>query len=163
MPGRIDLSGARRKLARAGRIIDRTSVRAVNDLLQLGKDYAKALAPRDTGRTASFIKVFKITQQGELGKVQAQNPTVGMSHRRFPGMGNYVARQQLSGRYAGGFNLVRWMHETGGVFQSRNPYGKPGKQHIRSGDPTFMYTTTEFLRDAGVKGVRKHYRNIKIR
>ena len=132
---KIDARGAMRKLALAKAAVIDAGNTSVEALTELGKWKAFQLAPKYSRRTALMIKkqIYK-TANGTEGKIIAQNPTVGDQHRLFPG-----------GRYAGKFNLVRWMHATKGIFQSDNPFGKAGTKHITSGDSTFMYSTRSYL------------------
>lgn len=127
--------------------------KTVNKTTDLGKQYARSIAPYNSGRTANFIiKRLKKLPEGTVGTIQAQNPTRGGSHRLL-GLG----------RYGGNFNLVRWMHETGGVFQSPNPLQGNRPVHIKSGDPQFMYTTARYLQGRKVDIARKEFKNINIR
>lgn len=50
-----------------------------------------------------------------------------------------------SGRYPN-FDLPRWMHETGGVFQSDNPFGKKGTRHIPERKARYMYSARDYAK-----------------
>lgn len=126
----------------------------IYQMTEAGKQYARTIAPHGSGRTASFIEAWKRkTKNGYEGRVIARNP------------GN-------SNRIGGGsFNLVRWMHETGGIFQTKNTIalrltkgrsGEAGTAHIFSGNPRFMYATHDYLERNKANIVKSEFNKIKI-
>ena len=89
---------------------------------------AKQLAPRYSDKTANLIGVHQQpTPKGSIARVWAKNPT---PHKTSPAVD-------------GPFNLTRWMHETRGTFRS-GP--RKGIKHIKSGDPTFMWSAANIVR-----------------
>lgn len=81
---------------------------------------AKSLAPHWSGKTRNLIAVYqRPTPKGSIATVLARNPTANDGHTR----------------NIKNFNLVRWMHTTG-----------RGQAHIKSGDPTFMWSAAEIVR-----------------
>lgn len=134
---------AYRKLEMAKLLGSKVGKATVLKLSETGKHYARTIAPFYKGNTARFIVVRKKgTPKDVKAQIIAKNPTQGGANRVYEG-----------GKYPN-FNLVRWMHKTGGVFKSDNPFGKAGTQHIKSGDPKFMYTTRNYLNKIK-KGVAK--------
>jgi lambda repressor-like predicted transcriptional regulator len=124
--------------------------KTVKQLAEMGKSMAKAIAPHYSGRTAKMIIVRKKqTPEGVVAQIIAQNPTKGGAHR------------YSEGQYRN-FNLVRWMHQTKGVYQSHNPFG-PKPKHIRSGDPQFMFTTRRFLNKTKKGVATGQFRRINLR
>lgn len=78
------------KLRRAIKRVKVIGAETVNELGEIGKFYAKSIAPRDTSRTADLIKFFKATPQMPEGKIVSQNSTAGRGD---------------------GFNLPRFLHK----------------------------------------------------
>ena len=149
----VDTSGMKRHLARVKRLIAKGSDKALHELGKLGKNKARQLAPKDSGRTASLIRLQKLrTNQGIRYQIQAQNPTKGGTHRILG-----------PGKYGSQFNLVKWMAETNGIFQSDNPFGKAGTKHIRTGDPRFMRTTKVYLNSIKKGVAQGTFKNINLR
>ena len=145
----VDVSKALRKIARAEQKIKEGIELTTNELALLGKDYARLLAPNNTGKTASFIVIYKKGRNKR--QIKAKNPTLGGAHKNLG-----------TGKYGSNFNLVRWMHETGGIFRSPNPFQTRRQSHIKSGDARFMYKTRDYLNSIK-KGVAKgRFRNINI-
>lgn len=142
------INKADRKLMRAEKQIFSQSERTAQDIAKLGKLYARSIAPRDSGYLIRLIKLMKGKDKLSY-EVVSQNPK---GNRLWPNTGRYPD-----------FNLVQWMHQTGGVFKTNNPFGRAGTKHIRTGDPRYMYTTLRYLKSiAGVKA-RKDFSKIKIR
>jgi hypothetical protein len=82
--------GAEQKFQKALRLIQQDGEATVLQLARLGRNFAKDIAPKYTGKTISLIKVkTKKLNNGATAQIQAQNSTAGR---------------------ADGFNLVRWMH-----------------------------------------------------
>jgi hypothetical protein len=93
------------------------------------KMLAKQLAPRypGSGKTANMI--------------------VAYHNRGADGTVSQVVAKNSSGRR--NFNLPGWMHATGGIHRTPNPWNRNSDgigPHIRSGDPQFMYTAREQVR-----------------
>ena len=109
--------------------------RGLEEMAEIGKQTAKLFAPINTGRVYRYIVIEK--DKGNKGiKIRAKNPTAS---------GDYpYSRFRRKKR----FNLVRWMHQTGGRHRSFNPLNR-GNPHIKNGDPRFMYTTRDFLNAQG--------------
>jgi len=136
------------KLRRAEAAIFKESVRTSKEVANIGKLYAKSIAPIDSGTLIRLIKTLKGKGKFEY-VVVSQNPKSG---RKWPSSGKYK-----------NFNLVQWMHKTGGVFRSDNPFGRAGTKHIKSGDPKYMYTTLRYLKNVAGVTARKNFKKIKIR
>lgn len=128
-----DFSGAFKKLKRASKKIDSGAQEAVNEIGELGKNYARSIAPYRTGQVYRNIKLFK--GKAYEVKIQALNPI-----RSYPG--------EPHQRNIANFNLVRWMHTS-----------PKARGHIKSGDPIFMTTTARYLRAKAGEVARK---NIKV-
>ncbi len=141
---KVDTRGLARKMQKAKLEIAKAGKATVSDLAYLGKSHAKTIVPFHSGKTASLIKVFKgKDKDGPYADVVAQNPTANDGHKR-----------NISN-----FNLVRWMHATNGVLKT----SQGSKKHITSGDPRFMYRTTEWLRRNKIAVAKGHFNTIKIR
>lgn len=131
----IDTRGARRKLKNAERAITKAADRSMYELAYDGKAYAKSIAPHYTGKTKSLIVVRKMKgQTNNRYEVLSKNPTKNDGHTR-----------QIKN-----FNLVRWMHLTNGILR--------GRQHIRSGDPQYMFKTRDYLSKKKKQTVLKNFK-----
>ena len=134
-------------------IVDKRSKESAVEIAYEARDYARIIAPNFNGKTQSMIVVYsKHPNNGAQATVMAKNPTKGGNNRLYSG-----------GKYGNNFNLVKWMHETDGVFQTDNPLGRAGTRHIRSGDPNFMYTTMDWLKTNGIKKARADFRTINFK
>lgn len=129
-----------RKINRLQRIASRLAIKTVHDLADLGKFRAKEIAPYWSGRTAGLIRAIK--RDDGTAMVLSPNSTKGDANRMYP---------QYS-KYQGNFNLVRWMHETNG-----------GPGHIKSGDPQYMYTTTDYLNRIKGRVAKGNFSRINLR
>lgn len=145
----VDASRAVKKLKAYNKFIESRAKTVTRDLALLGRRYARRLAPRDTMELWRLIEVKK--SQGNQSIIVSDNPLEGGKNRMF-GKGRFP-----------NFNLVRWMHETGGVFQSDNPFGKAGTKHIKSGDPYYMFKTENYLRMKKKEFARSQFKKINIR
>ena len=139
---------SQKKLKLAEKKIFSQSERTAKEIADLGKYYAKSIAPTNSGYLLRLIKTLKGNKDFEY-TIVSQNPK---SNRLWPGSGKYKD-----------FNLVQWMHQTGGVFKTDNPFGKAGTKHIKSGDPKYMYTTLRYLKAVADIKARKYFKRIKIR
>jgi hypothetical protein len=120
----IDYSRAIRKIGHLTQDVKDTSNKALNDVGEDGKRYAKSIAPRWSGQTISKIKLLK--SKGFEVQINATN-ILSDGHAR-----------KLSR-----FDLTRWMHTS-----SR------AAKHIKSGDHKFLDSTAEYLRGAAPRLVR---------
>lgn len=155
----IDPRRAIKKLNKVQLQITGKSEKTVRDVGEAIKTVAKTIAPKSTGKTANLIAAYyKKTPAGYAAQIVARNPTKGGRNRMSTG-----------GRYGGNFNLVRWMHETGGIFQTDNKFllaitngrqGRAGTKHIRSGDPYFMYTAGRQAREDASRIIKNNFRGL---
>jgi hypothetical protein len=130
----VDDRGLRRKLPREYKSIKSKAGELAKYISEQTKKKAKDVAPKDpkgSGALVSLIKIFK--EGGDKYSVITLNPK---SNRLWPG----------KGKYGSNFDLPRWMHETGGVFQSDNPFGKAGTKHIHTGNPRYMYVARDYAK-----------------
>lgn len=126
---------ARARLRKFGKAVEKAGQQTVQDLVNIGKDKARELVPKgSTGWLYKQISGRVIPGPNPKAQIFLKEQIVPDSHRLFPNTGQYPQ-----------FNLAKWMHETGGKFKTPNPLGTVGKQHIKSGDPQFMYTTARYL------------------
>lgn len=141
--------GALKKLQKKQLSVAKAAEATVNDLARLGQTHAQLIAPRGRQKKLiSLIKVFKTKKaSGPGAEIHAQNPTANDGH--FRNIQN--------------FDLVKWMHATRGVFQTDNPWGKAGKKHIKTGSPTFMYRTRDWLRSKVGAVASSNFNKIKIK
>lgn len=134
---------AARKLALLEKKLDEQGKLSAQEVREMGKSFARTQAPHNSGRLISLIQLPKTT--GSEAVIVSKNPK---GNRIYP-----------EGKVKN-FNLVRWMHKTGGKFQSDNPFGKAGTQHIKTGDPRYMYSTRDYLIMKGVPRVRAQYNKV---
>ena len=134
---------AERKLNKALRLIEEDGNATVKDLAEIGKRFAQLIAPRDTGRVASFIRIINLRgKEGIKSRIQAQNPT-----RNPP-----ASYRRGGGAYPNGkFNLTRWMHTS-----------PRAVAHIKSGDPKFMFTTRDMLNGMKKNVATGRFKNINL-
>lgn len=137
---RVDKTGLRLRQRKLRTGSDELIQKYVKQLSEEAAVYARVKAPKLTGDTAGFIVSYqeKLGYAHWKGIVEAKNSTAGGTNRLWP---------QNTGKYgniSGDFNLTKWMHLTGGVFRSWNPFGKKGTRHITSGDPKFMYSAEKY-------------------
>lgn len=149
---RVDARRAFRKLAHAEKLMYKKSNLIGENFAKRGKYMAREIAPYYSGKTAKFIRVIRLKgTETDTWMIQAMNPTIGGANRKFS-----------KGKYPN-FNLVRWMHETDGVFQTDNPLGKAGTRHIQSGEPQFMYVTKDYLNRIKREVAKGTFKHIKIK
>ena len=154
---KVDFRGAQRKLEKAKLALVKAGKASVHDIAVLGMAHAKGIAPYDTGNVAQSISISEGTNKdGPFSEVKAKWRNDGHS------------------RSMGNFDLIKWMHATGGV---GHPHyrGRNGKWYtntkkpkvkvkvIKSGSPKFMYRTTEWLRRRKIPVAQGHFNKIKIR
>lgn len=80
-------------------------------------------------RTRLPKKIRDIVGSQDPYVIRSQNPK---SNRLFPNTGAYP-----------NFDLPRWLHEFGGVFQTDNPFGKAGKQHVPERKARYMFSARD--------------------
>jgi len=134
-----------KKIADTRRAVNKEGKATVDQLGSLGVAYAKRYAPYFTGETAK--RIVKRFEQ----KTDGPQVTILIEPKRLVN---------------NNFDLVKWMHLTGGIHRSPNPWNRnPGRtgKHIRSGDPQFMYSTRNYLNKIK-KGIAKgRFKNINIK
>lgn len=119
---------AKKELDRSIQSLESGTGSALLNLGRIAKNTARVTAPRDTGKT---VKNIVLRRKGELGvSVVVQNPTSG---------------DEATNPYReSAFNLVRWMHQDkvrgAGYY---NPSARTPEEHIKSGDPKFMFRAKE--------------------
>ncbi len=144
---KIETKNAAKHLASVNRAIRVGLERGSKELALKGKAYAQRNAPSFSGAVASHIVIEKQkTNEGDIHKIIAKNP----KSPRWFGPGRYPD-----------FNIVKWMHETGGVFKTDNPLGKAGTRHIKKKDPRFMYSMRDYLENIKIKVVGGKLKNIR--
>lgn len=114
----MDKRGAMRKVFELEAETLNRARKSAQKLGELGKFYARSIAPYDSGKTFQNIVLLRGNTKVSM-TILARNPTKNDGHRR-------RIKQ---------FNLVRWMHDSPNA-----------QQHIHSGDRQFMYTTADYLR-----------------
>ena len=119
---------ARKELDRSVKSLESGTGSALLNLGRIGKNTARVVAPKNTGKT---VKNIVLKKKGRFRvSVVAQNPTRG---------------DEATNPYrSSAFNLVRWMHQDrvrGAGFY--NPTASTPEEHIRSGDPKFMFRAKE--------------------
>jgi hypothetical protein len=132
----VSAERAFKKLNKALVVYNQEGMQTVEQLAQIGMWHAKAIAPHDTGYTASLIttRVYK-TPEGARAQIIARNPTANDGHPR----------------RIKNFNLVRWMHTSPNA-----------ARHIYSGDRLFMYTTRDYLNKIKKSVAKGKHRRINI-
>lgn len=121
------------------RKVRRQADASTKELAQLGKQYAISIAPMDTGRLVSLIKVLKNDGDG-FYSVRAVDPIPGAPS-------SYHGSSRIAN-----FRLVRWMHTSPNA-----------RYHIKSGSRTFMYDTRDYLRRIKKAKVTGRFKNINLR
>lgn len=121
----VDVTKALRKLNRLEKDLEKEGALSAHDLGDMGKQYARSIAPYYSGDTFRNI-VLKRGKTTTEAIVQAQNPTYSDGHKRGARSTKYFTR--------GRFNLVKWMHES-----------PRAQSHIHSGKPKFMDAAYAYL------------------
>lgn len=126
---------------------------SVNKITEIGFNYARATAPANSGFTFSSIhKSIKRTKDGVVGKLYI-NPVITPDSERVFGPGTRAEP----------FSLVKWMHQTKGRFQTDNPFGRAGTQHIPVKKATFMYGARDLMRKVGGNVARGTYKSMMVK
>lgn len=134
----VNKQKAERKLAAAVKGFKDEGNLALSEIGEAGKQYARSIAPYDTGKV--FQNIIKRVSKTEMNaSVVARNPI-----NQYPG--------EPRKRNIAKFNLVRWMHTS-----------PKATSHIRSGDPRFMYTTRAYLSGIAPGKVTGRYRRVIAR
>lgn len=141
----VDVSRALRKLAKVETKLKKEGDLTTKELAELGKNFARVSAPAFTGDLIRNIKVFKADGNNSYNIV-SQNPGTHLYERK-----NYP-----------NFSLPRWLNETGGVFQSDNPFGKKGTQHVPRHKAKYMEATSRYLRQIAPGKSQKIKNKIRI-
>lgn len=144
----VNVTGALKKLAKLETKLKQESNLTVQELAELGKNYARVTAPAGTGALIRGIKVFKGKKQYNYSVVSQNTP----GNRKWPNVGKYP-----------NFNLPRWLDETGGKFLSNNPFGKAGSQHVPRHRARYMKATAAYLRKIAPGKARKIKEKINIK
>lgn len=138
---------AQKKFRDLASTFEKGSELGMTDVTQAGKLFARSIAPYDTGYTFRSIK--KRTEKGKGQTIGRVFIDPARKYRPIDGKHRWS-----EGSYAK-FDLVLWMHRTKGR--------RRGRKHITSGDPQFMYTTTEYMRGIAVSTVRKRFDQLLMR
>jgi hypothetical protein len=118
---------AQQKLKLLRSQITQGSKLAVKDIGELGKAYARSIAPVRSGALISNIRLEKVNKS--TSTIASRNPTYGRKRN---------------------FNLPKWLHVTKGLWRSGRLAGIQANFNGKS--PTYMYRTQEYLkRVAGAK------------
>jgi hypothetical protein len=140
------------RLAKIEKKILKAGEASTQDMVTAGKEFARARSPKFTGFVYRSIKgKVRTTNKGSEGLIFI-DPVITPGSQRMYGSGT-----------VGSFSLVKWMHQTGGVFRHDNPFGKAGKQHIPRANATFMYDAREYLQGAGLGMTQKRFDKILIK
>lgn len=147
---KVDYRRAQVKIRKATRKAMKAGDETIGQLADFGKAHAKAIAPYFSGKTAKLIRVVKVKgSEGMRAEIISPNSTPGKR----------------------GFNLPRWMHATGGIFQSDNrgviamshgKHGHAGQKHIINGDPRYMYRTADYLNRIKPGVAQANFNRVKI-
>lgn len=126
---KINDSGMLKKLSKLSSSVRQVADEMTEQMLTDGMNYARSIAPRHTGRMASFIKRQKFkTRDGIRAELHAQNPTGSKCPPKY----RTVTRSQYPN---GKFNLTLWAHTSPRAVG----YFKGGKKH------NFMDVTRDWL------------------
>jgi hypothetical protein len=134
------------RLAKAEKKIIKQGYTSTQDLVTVGKEFARATVPKGkTGWLYNSIKgrttVNNAGPKGEIYLSPVILPNDGVHRKKYTGQNWKYVR----------FNLARWMHTS-----------PRAKSHFRSGDAQFMYSTRDYLKGAGVKRVRKDFEKLRF-
>ena len=140
----VDTTKLKKKLSKLEAGFDAASTKSLNKLGELGKTYAKSIAPRDTGVIVRNIH-FR-TVDGKRVTVFANDPfSVGSNGKKsIPYPGQRPRKKK--------FNLVRWMHMS-----------PSAEHHIKTGDEKFMYSTFDYLRRLAPGIVESDFNQVILR
>jgi hypothetical protein len=129
----INDSGLVRKFMKLNATAKQAADEVTEQMITEGRDYARSIAPKDTGRLRSFIirRRFKTTD-GARGEIFVKNPTLNPPDGY---RGKVVKRKKKWMFPPGKFNLVVWMHTSP---RAKRHFKKPGVYN-------FMDVTREWL------------------
>lgn len=131
-----DTRKAERKYRSLLRKLETEGSLALQDVGELGRSFARSIAPYDTGVVYKNIQ-YKVSNTERTMEIVAVDPfgkaPEGMSVTRYPGKG---VRK---------FQLIRYMHANPGEFR---------------GDGKFMYTTRQFVAGIAPGKVRGSFRRV---
>jgi hypothetical protein len=142
--------GARMRLAKLEKSIEKAGQATVKQLVEAGKAHAQMLVPKRTLFLYRSIKGRVVNGQRPKGEIFIEPVNTPWSERGFQGRG--------PGKYGpNGFSLVRWMHtasraRTGKHFSTRTA------RQIR-----FMYSTRDYLKAKKMAIVNANYSGIKLK
>lgn len=125
----VDTQRAIARLKRAENTLEKGSVRELNATANVGKRVAFDLAPKNTGKTAKAIKMAPVTGRKGSRKVATVIAKNGHPHKTWKGEK---------------FNLTYWMH-----------YSGKAVNHIKTGEPRFMFKAGEIVKKELGKNFRK--------
>lgn len=140
--------GAQRKLAKLESKLKKEGSLTAKELAELGKSYARLTAPNFSGMLIRGIRVFRGNKPDTYSIVSQNTP----GNRKWPSSGKYP-----------NFSLPKWLDETGGRFQSNNPYGAAGTQHVPRYNARYMKNTAAYLRKIAPGKARKIKNKINIK
>lgn len=135
----VDITKLQARLKRLESNFTEASTKSLNLLGDMGKTYAKAIAPRDTGTIVRNIH-FR-TVGGDKTIIFANNPFGEGSNSKPP--------VRYPGRGARKFDLVRWMHNHPAYF--------------KTGEGDFMYKTFDYVRQKAPGIVESEFNRVIVR
>jgi hypothetical protein len=135
----VNVVKAQAKLKRLRAQIKQGANLSVKEIGELGKNYARSIAPVRSGALISNIRLEKIN--GHTATIVSRNPSYGRKRD---------------------FNLPKWLHVTKGLWRSGPLRGIQARFNGKS--PTYMYRTTEYLkRVAGAKAKSAFNKVMKVK
>lgn len=135
--------GAEMRLAKAEKRIMQGSKDIVKDLLSAGLEFARINIPKDTGYWAScLVKTStKVNNNSVSGSITVDPFITPMT----------ANGSRYRGQTGDNFSLTRWSHTS-----------PRAKSHFKSGSPTFMYDTRDYLNRYGMVKAKGFFKNIKL-
>jgi hypothetical protein len=130
------------RLRKAEQKIMRTGEVSTQELVNMGKDFARAIVPKGSTRWLYNTIKGRVLKEnnGSKGEIFLSPSIVPID-----GVHRWSA-----GRYPQ-FNLARWSHTS-----------PRAVSHFTNGDPKFMDTTREYLRGVGLNRVKGRFKTIKF-
>jgi hypothetical protein len=129
---KVNTKKARIKLQNTERKSDVMARRAVETLKNIGKDYAKMLAPKRTGKMAGMIRgIVSKKANGWQALILSPNPTKSDGHIR----------------NIQNFNLARWAAES-----------PRAVDHFKTGKARYMQLTSDYLNKIKKQVARGHFK-----
>jgi len=106
-----------------------------------GRNFARSIAPNETGRMASFITVTPVNsgKNAFVYKVEALNPVKGGGTQYRKGGETASTNPKYNSKKTGMFDLVKWSHTS---------------SHFNGGQPKFMFKAKGHimkLRDSAIR------------